>query len=84
MRVRAARQYAGWVRQPPTVRRYVPSMFPFVTTPAMAKTMFGVMAAILPLSLLSGNPLIVFYAVLGLVLAGYVLSDTLKKHKAHR
>lgn len=59
-------------------------MFPFVTTPAMAKTMFGVMAGIFPLSLVTGNPLIVFYATLGLVLAGYVLSDTLKKHRAHR
>lgn len=59
-------------------------MFPFVTTPAMAKTMFGVMAAIFPLSLVAGNALIVVYATLGLVLAGYVLGDTLKKHRARR
>lgn len=59
-------------------------MFPFVTTPAMAKTMFGVMAAIFPLSLVAGNALLVFYAALGLVLAGYVLGDTLRKNRAHR
>jgi hypothetical protein len=56
----------------------------FVTTPAMAKTMFWVMAAIFVLSLVTANALLIFYATVGLILAGYILGDTLEKTSAHR